>query len=63
MLHALVVYTQDNNLLSDSINTRKKSTHDLLNDIKEVDTKARAHKYKYMFMSHHQSAGQSNNIE
>jgi hypothetical protein len=63
MLFALLVYAQDNNLLSNRVNTRERSTEGLLNERQEVDLEARAEKYKYMFMSHHQNVGQNNNIE
>jgi hypothetical protein len=63
MLYTLLAYAQDKNLLSNSINTREKSTDDLLNESQRVDLETRAEKYKYMFMSHHQNVGKNNNIE
>lgn len=61
--YALLVYARDNNLLSNSINTREKGKDDLLNESQEVDLEATAEKCKYMFMSHDQNVGQNNNIE
>jgi hypothetical protein len=63
ILYALLVYAQDINLLSESINTIQKSTAALLNESQEVDREAKAEKSEYMFMSHHQNVGQNNNME
>jgi hypothetical protein len=58
----LVVYTDDINLLGNSINTIKENTETLLVASKDVGLEINAEKTKYMIMSHHPNSGQNQNI-
>jgi hypothetical protein len=60
--HQLLVYADDVNLLGDYINIIKKNAEALLGTSKEIDLEVNSEKTKYMFMSCHQTAGQSNYI-
>jgi hypothetical protein len=60
--HQLLVYVDDFNLLSENINIIKKNAEALLDAIKEIGLEVNSEKTKYMFMSRHQIAGQSNYI-
>jgi hypothetical protein len=48
-----LVYTDDVNLLGDSINTIKENRETLLDDDRDIGTEINAAKTKYMIMSHH----------
>jgi hypothetical protein len=58
--HHLLVYADDINLLGENINIIKKNAEALLDARKEIGLEVNSEKTKYMFMSHHQTAGQSN---
>jgi hypothetical protein len=59
--HQLLVYADDVNLLSDSVNTIKENTETLLEVITDIGLEINAEKTKYMVMSHPNS-GQNQNI-
>jgi hypothetical protein len=60
--HQLLVYGDDVNLLGENINIMKKNAEALLDANKEIGLEVNSEKTKYMFMSRHQTAGQSNYI-
>jgi hypothetical protein len=61
--HQLLVYADDITLLGENINIIKKNAEAVLDDAsKEIGLEVNSEKTKYMFMSHHQIAGQSNYI-
>jgi hypothetical protein len=60
--HQLLVYADGVHLLGENINNIKKNAEALLDDSKEIGLEVNSEKSKYMFMSHHQTAGQSNYI-
>jgi hypothetical protein len=57
-----LVYADDVNLLSDSVNTTKESTESLLETSMGVGLEINAEKTEYMIMSHHPNSGQNQNI-
>jgi coproporphyrinogen III oxidase-like Fe-S oxidoreductase len=50
------------NLLGDNTDTIKKNTEPLIDSSKEVGLEINIEKTKYMFVSHHQNAGQNRDI-
>jgi hypothetical protein len=59
--HHLLVCTNDVNLLGRNINIIKSNIEDPLDVSKEVGLEVSTEKSKHIFMSHHQTAGQSHN--
>jgi hypothetical protein len=59
--HQLLVYADDINLLGENINI-KKNAEAVFNASKEIGLEVNSEKTNYMFMSRHQTAGQSNYI-
>jgi hypothetical protein len=56
--HQLLIYTDDVNLLGDSINTIKKNRETLLEASSDVGLEIYVEKTKYMIMSCHPNSGQ-----
>jgi hypothetical protein len=61
--HLLLAYADDVHLLGDNIDTIKKSTETLIDINQEASLEVNAEKTKYMLLSHHQNAGQNDNIK
>jgi hypothetical protein len=59
--HQLLDYADD--ALGDNIDTIKKNTETLIDASKEVCLKVNREKIKYIFLSHHQNAGQNHDIK
>jgi hypothetical protein len=60
--HQLLVYTDDVNLLDDSINTIKENNESLLEANRDTDLEISAEQTKYMIMSRHSNSRQNQNI-
>jgi hypothetical protein len=60
--HQILVNADDVNLLEENINIRKKNAETLLDASKEIGVEVNSEKTNYVFMSRHQTAGQSNDI-
>jgi hypothetical protein len=61
--HQLLAYADDGNLLGDNIDTINKNTETLTDASKEVGLEINVEKTKYIFLSHHQNAGQNRDIK
>jgi hypothetical protein len=59
VIHQLLAYADNDNLLRENINIIKKNTEALLDVSKEVGVEVNTEKTKYMFMSHCQTTGQN----
>jgi hypothetical protein len=55
--HHILVYADDVNLLSDSINTINGTIETLLEASRDIGIEINAEKTKYMIMSYHQNSG------
>jgi hypothetical protein len=60
--HQILVYTDDVNLLGNSVNTIKENSETLLEASMDIGLEINAEKTKYMIMSHHPNSGQNQNI-
>jgi hypothetical protein len=60
--HQLLVYADDINLLSGSINTVKENTETLLDASRDIGLEINAEKTNYMIMSRYPNSGQNQNI-
>jgi hypothetical protein len=60
--HQLLAYTDDVNLLGDSVNTKKENSETLLEASRDIGLEINAEKTKYMIMSRHPNSGQNQNI-
>jgi hypothetical protein len=58
-MHQLLVYTDDVNLLGDSVSTIKENSETLLKASKDIGLEINAEKTKYMIMSRHPNSGQN----
>jgi hypothetical protein len=61
--HQLLVYADEVILLGENINIIKKNAEAVLDASKEIGLEVKSEKTKYLFMSRHQTAGQSNYIK
>jgi hypothetical protein len=61
-IYQILVYADDVNLLSNSINTIKENKETLLGASKDIGIEINAEKTKYMIMSRHRNSGQNQNI-
>jgi hypothetical protein len=59
--HQLLVYADDVDLLGDNIDTIKKNTNS--DTSKDAGLDVNTEKTKYMFLYHHQNAGQNHDIK
>jgi hypothetical protein len=60
--HQLLVYADDDNLLSDSVNTINENSETLLEASRDIGLEINAEKTKYMIMSRHPNSGENQNI-
>jgi hypothetical protein len=60
--YQLLACADDVNLLGDNIHTMEKNTETLIDGSKEVGLEINIEKTKYMLLSHHQNAGQNQDI-
>jgi hypothetical protein len=60
--HQPLVYADDVNLLSDSVNTIKENSETLLEASRNIGVEINVEKTKYMIMSRHPNSGQNKNI-
>jgi hypothetical protein len=60
--HQLLAYTDDINLLGNSINTVEENSETLLEASRDIGQEINAEKTKYMIMSHHPNSGQNQNV-
>jgi hypothetical protein len=58
-VHQLLVYADDVNLLSDSVNTIKENSETLLEASRDIGLEINAEKTKYMIVSRHPNSGQN----
>jgi hypothetical protein len=63
LLHQLLVYADDVNILGGSVHAIKKNTEASVVASKEIGIEVNAEKTKYMVMSRNQNAGQNHNIK
>jgi hypothetical protein len=61
-IHQPLVYVDDVNLLGENINIIKKNAEALLDASKEIGLEVNSEKTKYIFMTRHQTVGQSNYV-
>jgi hypothetical protein len=61
--HQLLAYADDVNLLGGNIDTINKNTGTVTDANKEVGLEVNTEKTKYIFLSHHQKAGQNHVIK
>jgi hypothetical protein len=61
--HQLLAYSDDMNLLGDSIHTIKKNTETLIDASKEICLEMNVEKIKYMLLSLHKDEGKYRDIK
>jgi ABC-type siderophore export system fused ATPase/permease subunit len=63
VIHQLLVYADDVNLLRNEIDNLQKNAGSVIDASKEVGLEVNAYKTKYMLLSRHQNAGQNHDIK
>jgi ABC-type transport system substrate-binding protein len=58
-----MVYADDVNLLGNNTDATKKNAETLIDASKKIGLKVNTEKTKFIFLSHHQNAGQNHNIK